>query len=666
MNSARVVSLLVAVWLSSSAVAQPPSLDAGVPTGPQPLIARELLFGNPERLSPQLAPDGRRLAWLQPDAQNVLQLKVRTVGALDDATVSADRKRGIRTFSWAEDSNTLLYSQDQDGDENFHLFAIDLSTRNVRDLTPWQGVRAELLEVSERAPDTVLFTANVRDRKQMDVWKVSLKTGATELDTQNPGDVTTWVVDANLLVRGALATTTDGGSELRVRDVAKGPWRALITVGPEETIAPYFFTLDGKSLVLETSIDGDTSRVVEKLLKSGTERVIAQNEKSDPVDTLVFERQRVLRAVAFSVDGRPQWTFVDGIRSEFETMAKSVGDATLRLVSADKRDALWVMSSSGPTQPMKYWLWERKTKKLTPLFSTRSQLEGLALAEMKPVTIAARDGLALTAYLTTPVGVEPKKLPLVVLVHGGPWARDEWDFDARAQWLSNRGYAVLQVNFRGSTGAGKRFLNAGNKQWGLAMQNDLVDAAQWAVDQGVADATKVAVMGGSYGGYATLMSLVSTPERWRCGIDLVGPSNLFTLMATVPPYWESMRRMFARRIGDVNDPADKELLTRASPLFSADKLRAPLLIGQGANDPRVKVAEAEQVVAALEKNGKGVTYALYPDEGHGFARPENRLDFNARAESFLNACLGGRAEPMPREGRVPGSTVVVKVVPAKK
>ncbi|MGV3621470.1 MAG: alpha/beta hydrolase family protein, partial [Archangium sp.] len=291
------------------------------------------------------------------------------------------------------------------------------------------------------------------------------------------------------------------------------------------------------------------------------------------------------------------------------------------------------------------------------------KLEGLPLAEMKPVNITARDGLVLPSYLTLPVGKAPKNLPMVLLVHGGPWGRDMWGYNPSVQWLANRGYAVLQVNFRASTGFGKKFLNAGNRQWGLAMHDDLIDAVNWAVKEGFADPKQVAIMGGSYGGYATLAGLAFTPDQFKCGVDIVGPSNLFTLMSTIPPYWAAFKAQMIKRMGDPDNAADKELLTKASPLFSANKIKVPLLIGQGANDPRVKVAESEQIVSAMEKNGLPVTYVVYPDEGHGFARPENRIDFYARSEEFLSKCLGGRAEPLQK---IEGSTAQVKVVAKKK
>lgn len=647
---------VLGVVLAAVASAQ----DAGVP-----LIPRDVLLGNPERTSPRLSPDGKRLGWLAPDEKNVLQVWVKTLGQKDDAVVTQDKKRGIRSFQWTRDSKGLLFGQDADGDENFHVFLVDLATKNVRDLTPWQGVRAGVLETSPKFPDVALVTMNVRDRKAMDVWRVNLKTGAAELDTENPGDVDSWAVDANLVVRGATAVVKGGGVELRTRDSAKAKWTPLVTVGLEENVGLWGFTDDGRSVVLTTSVNSDTERVVEKSLKTGTERLLAQSPTSDVLNALGHPLKHGVRAVAFDVNGRAAWTAVDGsVKGDLEALDQAL-DGDFSVISMDDADARWVVAEDRDVGSRRFWTWDRKAKKAELLFSAQPKLDGLTLAPMTPVSIPARDGLTLPGYLTLPVG-KAKPVPLVLLVHGGPWGRDEWGYDGTVQLLANRGYAVLQVNFRSSAGFGKRFLNAGNRQWGLASHDDLVDAVAWAVKEGVTTPKQVAIMGGSYGGYATLAGLTFTPDTFACGVDIVGPSNLFTLLATIPPYWTAFKAMLVARIGDPDDPKDQALLTKASPLFSADRIKVPLLIGQGANDPRVKVAESEQIVSAMEKKGLPVTYVLYPDEGHGFARPENRVDFMARAESFLARCLHGRFEPLPKDGRVAGATAVVKVVGAKK
>lgn len=650
--------LLVLAVVSQSALAQ----DAGVA-----LIPRDLLFGNPERTRPTLAPNGMSLAWLAPDEKNVLQVYVQTLGSKDAAApVTADKKRGIRSYQWTEDSRSILYAQDGDGDENFHVFQVELASKNVRDLTPWQGVRASVLGTSARQPNVVLVTMNVRDRKSMDVYRLSLDTGAAVLDTENPGDVNSWGFDAQLQVRAAMATTATGGTELRTRDTVKSAWKPLVTVGLEENLEFVDFTEDGKAVILESSINADTTRLIEKSLKSGAERVLGFSDKSDALGELGYPTRHGVRAVSFDVDGRIGWVATEpSMKNELEAL-KNAFTGDFNIVSMDSADAKWLVSETRDLGPVRFFTWDRKMKKAELLFSAQPKLEGLPLAVMKPVSITARDGLVLPSYLTLPVGKAPKSLSMVLLVHGGPWGRDTWGQNSTAQWLANRGYAVLQVNFRASTGFGKRFLNAGNRQWGLAMHDDLIDAVSWAVKEGFADPKKVAIMGGSYGGYSTLAGLAFTPDTFACGVDIVGPSNLFTLLSTIPPYWAAFRKQMLQRMGDPENPADKELMTRASPLFSASKIKVPLMIGQGANDPRVKPAESEQIVSAMEKNGLPVTYVLYPDEGHGFARPENRIDFFARSEAFLSSCLGGRSEPLPKDGKIAGSTAQVKIVAAKK
>jgi dipeptidyl aminopeptidase/acylaminoacyl peptidase len=627
-----------------------------------PLISRDILFGNPERTSPRLSPDGQRLAWLAPDKKNVLQVWVKTVGKDDDKVVTADKKRGIRQYSWAKNSRTLLYLQDNDGDENYHIYGVDLASGNVRDYTPFQGILARLTALEDAFPDEALVEMNLRNRELMDVHRLDLKTGALMLDTENPGDVVEggWRADAKFRVRAGQAQTPDGGTDLRVRDDVKSPWRTLVKVGPDEILDMQDFNADGTAVVLKSSIGRDTAALVEKNLSTGAEKVLASSSEVDAGDVVIHPKTRVVQAVSFA-PGRASWTALDPtVKADFEGIAKLV-DGDFTVVSRTLADDAWLVAFDSDRGPVTYWRWDRAAKRGTFLLSQRPKLQGLALAAMKPVVIKSRDGMSLNSYLTLPVGVPAKNLPMVLFVHGGPWGRDTWGYDSYAQWFANRGYAVLQVNYRASTGYGKKFLNAGNRQWSLKMHDDLIDAVNWAAKEGIADPKKVAIFGGSYGGYATLAGLTVTPGVFACGVDIVGPSNLKTLIAAIPPYWKPERATMDVRIGNVDDPKDADLIRNASPLFKADRIKKPLLIGQGANDPRVNVKESEQIVDAIEKNKGNVTYVLYPDEGHGFARPENRIDFNARSEKFLAGCLGGRFEPMAGD-KIPGSSAVVKVV----
>ena len=625
-----------------------------------PLISRDILFGNPEKTSPKLSPDGKRLAWIAPDAKNVLQVWIRTVGRDDDKAVTADKKRGIRQYLWAEDNKTLLYLQDADGDENWHIYGVDLASGGVRDYTAFQGVAARLTATDVNFPDEILVSLNVRDKHLHDVYRLNLSTGALVLDTPNPGDVVGFQSDARFQIRAAQVSTPDGGTEIRIRDDAKSPWRSWTKVGPEEILDFLEFTADGKSAYLISSVGNDTARVVERNLATNAERVVAASPEVDAEGTLIQPRTHVVQAVRFA-PGRARWTVTDpSVKEDFDGIAK-LSDGDFAVVNRDSQDSVWLVGFTSDHGPVRYYAWNRADKKGTFLFVHQPKLEGLALAAMKPISIQTRDDLTMHGYLTLPVGVPPKNLPMVLFVHGGPWSRDVWGYNSYAQWFANRGYACLQVNYRASTGYGKKFLNAGNRQWGLKMHDDLIDAVQWAVKQGFADPKKVAIFGGSYGGYAALAGVTVTPQTFACAVDIVGPSNLKTLIASIPPYWKPMRSMFDVRMGNVDDPKDAELIHNASPLFRADKIVRPLLIGQGANDPRVNQAESEQIVSAIEKNNGKVTYVIYSDEGHGFARPENRIDFNARAEAFLSSCLGGRAEPLTGD-KVPGSTAAVRVI----
>lgn len=647
----RSIRCLATLWAVSSAVAL---------AEPPPLIPREVLFGNPDKAYPQISPDGKRLAYLAPDSKGVLQVWVRTVGKTDDRAITDDKKRGIRQYAWAEDNKTVLYLQDSDGDENWHIYGADLETSHVRDYTPFQGVHAELLATLPKFPDQALVTMNLRKPELLDVYRVTLSTGAIVLDTENPGDVAGWVVDSKMVVRGAQIATPEGGTEIRVRDGQKAPWRTLVKSTPDDELNALSFTLDGKALYLASSVGADKSRLVEKNLKNGAEKVLAENDKSDLHDVMVHPTKFNVQAAQFYY-ARSEWQVLDpSIAPDFEAL-KKVADGDFELINRDDSDRVWLVDYNIDHGPVRYYAYDRATKTATFLFTNRSKLEKAQLAKMQPVEIPSRDGLTLQGYLTLPLGVEPKNLPLVLNPHGGPWYRDTWGYNGWTAWLANRGYAVLQVNFRGSTGFGKKFLHLGDKQWGRAMNDDRVDAVKWAIEKGIADPKRVAVFGGSYGGYSALAGATFSPEIFRCAVDLVGPSNMFTFLNSIPPYWKPMLGMLHQRVGDLNDPKDAEQLKAQSPLFFADRIKIPMLIGQGANDPRVKQAESEQIVSAIEKNGKKAIYVVYPDEGHGFKRPENNIDFNARVEAFLAENLGGRAEPMKGE-KYPGSTAVVRVV----
>jgi len=608
-----------------------------------PLIPREILFGNPERANPQLSPDGKYLAYIAPDDKNVLQVWLRTMGQQDDRQLTDDKKRGIRIYFWTYDGEQLIYLQDSDGDENWHLYSVNIHFNIVRDLTPFQGIQAQPVALDHNFPDQILVGLNLQDLSKHDVYRINLKNGAVEFDTENPGNIVAWTTDAQFQVRAAIATTADGGYDLLYRESLDQPWETLRHWGSEDEGYAVSFSADNKTLYIVGTHDANAQRLLALDLATRQETVIAADPEYDVDSILVHPTSRVIEAVSFYRD-KEEWQILDqSIAADFEAIAK-VRPGEFGISSRDLADKTWLVAYATDDGPVYYYSYNRESKTSSLLFSNQPKLEELSLASMQPICFQARDGLTIHGYLTTPVGIPAKNLPTVLLVHGGPWVRDTWGYDPEVQWLANRGYAVLQVNFRGSTGYGKAFLNAANREWGAKMHDDLIDAVNWLVEQGIADPQKVAIMGGSYGGYATLVGLTFTPEVFAAGVDIVGPSNLLTLMQSIPPYWAPMKAMFAHRLGDMETEAD--FLKSRSPLFFADKIEKPLLIGQGAHDPRVKQAESEQIVAAMRQANKPVEYILYTDEGHGFARPENRLHFYAKAEEFLAKYLGGRFEPV--------------------
>jgi dipeptidyl aminopeptidase/acylaminoacyl peptidase len=499
-------------------------------------------------------------------------------------------------------------------------------------LTPFQGVKAQPVDLDPEFPDEVLVGLNLTDRQKFDVYRINLNNGAVEFDTENPGNVVSWTADAAFQVRAATAATPDGGSELLFRETVDKQWETVRHWGPDDEGGAVSFSADGKTLYIIGSHDANAQRLIALDLATREEIVMAEDEQYDVGGILIHPTTRVIQAVSFYKD-KVQWQVLDqSIAPDFEAITQ-VREGEFGVTNRTLADDTWLVAYTTDDGPVYYYSYDRESKSSTLLFSNQPELEELSLASMQPISYEARDGLTIHGYLTTPVGLEAKNLPTVLLVHGGPWARDNWGYSPIVQWLANRGYAVLQVDFRGSTGYGKAFLNAGNRQWAAAMHDDLIDAVQWLVEQGIADPDKVAIMGGSYGGYATLVGLTFTPEVFTAGVDIVGPSNLVTLMQSIPPYWAPMLASMYHRVGNLE--TEEEFLKSRSPLFFVDRIQKPLLIGQGANDPRVKQAESEQIVEAMKQANKPVEYVLYTDEGHGFARPENRLHFFAIAEAFL-------------------------------
>ena len=619
------------------------------------LIPREVLFGNPERISPHISPDGTKLAWIAP-RDGVLNVWVAPVGASgvdwDAATaVTDDTDRGIRSYAWAWDGRHLLYVQDTGGDENWRLYDVDLETLAQaggqadlakRDLTPYEGIQARIIATRKSHRDEVLVGLNRDDPQLHDVYRLDLKTGELTKLIDNPG-YAGWLADQDMVVRGAVSPMPDGGYEVLVRDDAEADWRTLLTISADDAPASGIlaFTGDGKSLLGISSAGVDTGRLVQVDLESGGTQVLLEDPEADVAGAVLHPDTREPQ-IAVVLKDRAEYHVLDPeVAPDLEAI-RALHSGDPGLTDRDEADATWLVAFTDDAGPVRYYAYDRASRAGSFLFDSRPALSRYELARMEPFSFVTRDGLTVHGYVTFPPGGGRSGLPAVLDVHGGPTVRDEWGWNPEAQWLANRGYMCIQVNYRGSTGYGKAFVNAGDREWGGKMHDDLIDAVRYVVEQGWADPDRIAIYGGSYGGYAALVGAAFTPDVFRCAVDIVGPSNLQTLLETIPPYWAPMKAELYKRVG--NPETDKEFLWSRSPLSRAGDIRIPLLIAQGANDPRVKQAESEQIVAALAEAGIDYEYMLFPDEGHGFAKPENRLKFYAAAERFLAKYLGGRFE----------------------
>ncbi len=660
---------------------EPAGFDVGAP-----IIPRRILYGNPDKAAARLSPDGSRLSFLAP-LEGVLNVWVGPASDPSQAKpVTEDKKRGIRIYFWAYTQKHIIYLQDKDGDENWHVYMVDLEKGETKDLTPQEGIRAQIESVSHKRPEEILVGLNDRDPQLHDVYLVNLLTGEKTLAQENPG-FAEFIIDDDYNIRFGVKMTKEGGLELlsppkkpvkgkgknkglakKKAGESKGSvpqqeWETFMTVSPEDTLttSPIDFDKTGRILYLLDSRDRDTAAFATLNLDTGEKTIISKDDRADLADLMIHPTEKTVEAVAFTYE-RKQWKTLDtDIAKDFDVLSQ-VEKGDFEVVSRTLDDKNWIVAYVVDNGPARYFHYDRSTQKANFLFTNRTELENQPLVEMLPRVITSRDNLNLVSYLSLPPGSDPdgdgrpdSPLPMVLNVHGGPWARVSWGYNPTHQWFANRGYAVLSVNFRGSTGFGKGFINASSLEWAGKMHDDLVDAIEWAVEQGIAKQEKVAIFGGSYGGYATLVGLTFTPKTFACGVDIVGPSNLVTLLNSIPPYWAPMINLFTTRVGDHRTDEGKAFLTERSPLTHVDRIERPLLIGQGANDPRVKQNESDQIVKAMQEKQIPVTYVLYPDEGHGFARPENRISFFAVTEAFLSECLGGRFEPIGND--IKGSSI---------
>jgi len=630
-----------------------------------PLIARADLFGNPEKSGTQISPDGRRIAWLAPFG-GVMNIWVAPREAPGEAVaITKDTGRGISSYAWAYDLRHLLYVQDQAGDENWHVYAVDIESGAVADLIPFAGARGGIAGLSRKLRGEVLVTLNRRDPRHADLYRVEIATGRMTLVAENPG-FAGFLADDDFVPRIASRPRRDGGSDLMRADTA-GRWEGFISLSPDDarTSGPSHLDASGRTLFCYDSRGRDTAALMAIEVATGDARLLACDPKAD-IGGVISDRQSHEPLACSVVRERQEYRVLDErIRPDIEFLdAQDIGDWGIGSRTEDDRH--WTIAASSDQRPGVAYLYDREARTLTKLHASRPRLAAAPLARMRPVTIAARDGLDLVSYLTLPkhaddTGLAPpeKALPLVLVVHGGPWTRDGFGYNPMHQWLANRGYAVLSVNFRGSTGFGKAFVAAGDREWGRRMDDDLGDAVDWVVARGIADPDRVGILGGSYGGYAVLAAMTRYPGRYACGIDIFGPSNLETLLAAIPAYWESNRAMLYRAVGNPESESGRQELAERSPLHQAARIEKPLLVIQGTNDPRVKQSESDQMVAALKHSGIPVTYVVYPDEGHGFVRAPNRVSCNALIELFLARHLGGRAEAVT-PGELEGASLQVR------
>ena len=641
------------------------SATAGLP----PIIDRELLFGNPEIAGAQLSPNGKYLAFLKPwkDTRNIY------VKAVDEPFAAArlltsETKRPIPQFFWTWDSRYIIYVKDNDGDENFNAFAVDPAAKPAagaeapasRDLTGLKGVRVIPYELPKTDPDIVYIGLNDRDKAWHDLYRLKISTGEKTLVRKNTERIAGWQFDQQGNLRLAQRSAENGDTEILRVDPDK--FTKVYSCNVFEACGTIRFHKDGKRAYMETN-KGPAADLTSLVLfdpQTGNTEMV----ESDPlkrVDLAAARFSEVTDELVLTLyeDDHIRRYFRDkGFESDFKWLESKFRGMEVSIVSDTRDEQTWLVNAHSDTEPGEIYLFDRKGHKVTLQYRVRERIPREALAAMKPVRYKSSDGLEIPAYLTLPKGIAPKNLPTIVIPHGGPWARDVWGYNSLAQFFANRGYAVLMPNFRASTGYGKKFLDAGNHQWGRKMQDDITWGVKYLVSQGITDPKHVGILGGSYGGYATLAGVTFTPDVYAAAVDIVGPSNLITLIETIPPYWEAGRKLFYERMGDPTTPEGKAMLLDQSPLTHADKIKTPLLVAQGANDPRVNKREADQIVIALRDRGFPVEYILAPDEGHGFARPVNNMALFMESEKFLAKYLGGRYQ----EGGTPAAVARLKEI----
>ncbi len=619
------------------------SCNEGANVSKNEFIPRKVLFGNPSKITVRLSPDGKYLSYLAP-LEEVMNVFVADVNDPSSAKpVTFDKGRGIQSYAWTYGKDEILYSQDTDGDENSILYQLDLKTMQSKALTP-KGVKSHVAGSSQSKIDEILLSSNERDPKYFDMYNYNLKTGAKKLLFKNTSYL--WfITDENLSVRFGIKTLPDGSWQVDKFENNSATFFKEIKFEDTSTSSPLNLNKAGDKLYMQDSADRDKAVIYEIDLATGAQKIVAQSDIADISDIELHPTTFEIQAYSYNYD-KPITVVVDPAIEEDFKYLKTVDKGEMNVVSRTSKDDIWIIAYKKDNAPISYYKYARANKKAEFLFFHKDNLAKYELNEMTPVIIKSRDGMDLVSYLSLPKDAS-QPIPLVLDVNGGPNARESWGYDSTHQWLTNRGYAVLSVNYRGSTGFGKNFIRAGDGEWAKKMHDDLLDAVNWAVEKGITTKDTVAIFGGSYGGYATLVGLSMTPDVFACGIDIVGPSNLMTLYNSIPPYWEPFKVSLKRKLGgDPETEEGKAILAAKSPITYYDKITKPLLIAHGANDPRVKQAESDQIANKMVEKSIPVTYLLYPNEGHGFARPENKASFYAVAEQFLGKCFNKSSEPV--------------------
>ncbi len=597
-------------------------------------VPLEDFFKKPEKSGFQISPDGKFYSYLAPyeDRMNIF---VQRIGTDKIIQVTEVTDRDISGYFWANDDR-LVYVRDDGGDENFYLVAVNVDGSNEKELTHFEGVRTGILDDLEDRPEEMIIQLNKRNPQIFDPYRININTGELELLAENPGNYTGWMTDHDGKLR--LAFVTDGvNNTLMYRETEEDEFKPILTTNFKESLDPLFFTFDNKKLYASSNLGRDKSAIVLFNLETAKEEeVLFEHDEVDVSSLSYSNKRKVLTAISWYTSKRG-FKFLDKVSEErYNNIKKQLPkDIEVGISGHDKEETKFIVRTYSDKTRGAYFYYDSESKELTKLDELSPWLKADEMADMKPISYTTRDGMTINGYLTLPKGVKAENLPVVVNVHGGPWARDYWGFNPEVQFLASRGYAVLQMNFRGSTGYGREFWESSFKQWGKAMQDDVTDGAKWLVKQGIADPDRIAIYGGSYGGYATLQGLVKDPDFYACGIDYVGVSNLFTFMETIPPYWKPFLDMMHEMVGDPENDEDATNMKLTSPALNADKIKAPLFVAQGANDPRVNKDESDQMVNALKERGVEVEYMVKENEGHGFHNQENQYDFYRAMEAFL-------------------------------